>query len=88
MYSRKYNAKPLLISNLELSPLNCQNRIRLASSNTLPDFNHLRAPEPGGPVFFYQSVLEFEDFTIGCRPTHPDVTVVMIEVLGSSPGRE
>jgi hypothetical protein len=28
----------------------------------------------------YQTVLEFEDFTIGCRPSHPDVTVIMLEV--------
>jgi hypothetical protein len=31
-------------------------------------------------LYYFQTVLEFEDFTIDCRPTHPDVIVAMIEV--------
>ena len=40
----------------------------------------MMAPERGG-IYIFQSVLEFEDFVIGCRPTHPDVVVTLQEVL-------
>jgi hypothetical protein len=46
-----------------------------------PDLDTMKTPEKGGTLYFYTTVLEFDDFTVDCRPTHPEIRVTMIEVI-------